>query len=140
CSAGATTRTASSASVTCSASERPGAHRLLGLELRELEGRVLRGEAGAALARALRAPLRHRRGEQHLLPAAQAAGRGELGRTDAARLPLRRQGLAVPHARQASQRPRARPGSFLRVHRAAARYAEDGPDPLAAAAELPPGR
>src|SRR5205823_6238570 len=118
----------------------PGAHRLLGLELRELEGRVLRGQAGAALARALRASLRHRRGEQHLLPAAQAAVRRELGRAEPARVPLLCQGVALPHAHQASQRPRPGSRPLLRLHRTHARHAEDGADPLAAAADLPPRR
>ena len=61
-----------------------GARRLLGLELPALAGaRLSEGPAGAALARALRDALRHRRGQHHLLPAAlPRRGRG-LGRADA---------------------------------------------------------
>ena len=65
-------------------------------------GAALPGGPGqATLARALRAGLRHRRGELDLLPAPLARGRRALGRADAARLRVRGQGEPLPDPRQA---------------------------------------
>ncbi len=76
------------------------AGRLLGLELRRLARAAVPGGSGEdALARALRRGVRHRRGELDLLPPPLARCRGPLGRADALRLPLRRQGEPLPHAR-----------------------------------------
>ena len=76
--------------------------RLLGLELRRLaRARVPEGRARAALARALRDAVRHRRGQLDLLPAGQAEGRRRAGSRHAAGLRLRGQGEPVPHAHEA---------------------------------------
>src|SRR5439155_16733526 len=62
-------------------------HRLLRLELRSVEGRVLRREAGEVVASALCAALRHGRGQQHLLPPSPEVLRRGVGRADPAGLP-----------------------------------------------------
>ena len=65
-----------------------GPHRLLRLELRQLEGDVLpAAPSGAAVAGALRHAVRHRRGQRDLLPARVALGGRRLG---------------APHARRTS--------------------------------------
>ena len=112
--------------------------RLLRLELRALaERRVLSAAASRVeVARALRAVLRHRRGERDVLPPAEALVGRALGGAVAAGVRLRDQGVALPDAHQAAERPRPRARALLRVHRAAARLAEARADPLAAAAEL----
>src|SRR4051812_28846862 len=59
------------------------AHRLLRLELRQLARALLpRGPAPAPVAGALRLGVRHRRGQRHLLPPADAPGGGGLGAAD----------------------------------------------------------
>src|SRR5204863_3898424 len=98
----------------------PYPHRLLRLELRELEAGVLGGPAGEPVARALRASLRDGRGEQHFLPAAESRCRRQLGADGAPRLRLRGQGVALSDPCQASARRRRRPAAFLRPHRPAA--------------------
>ena len=96
--------------------------RLLGLELPALaRARLPDGAPGAALARSLRDALRHRRGEQHLLPASAALGGSGLGRAVSARLRLRRQGEPLPDAREAAHRPRPGHRALLRADRAARR-------------------
>src|SRR5207302_7590330 len=77
-------------------------HRLLRLELHVVERRVLRREAGPSVARALRAALRHGRGEQHLLSSAAEVFGRRLGRSDATGLPLLDQGEPLPDAHQAA--------------------------------------
>src|ERR1043166_3802236 len=101
-------------------------HRLQRLELRPLaERRVLSAAPRCVeVARALRAVLRHSGGERDVLPAAQAQLRRALGRTDAAGILVRGEGVAVPDAHQAAERPRAGARPLLRVHRAAPRLAE----------------
>ena len=86
----------------------PHKDRLLRLELRQLEAGVLRGQARAALARALRPALRHRRGEQHLLSLAEPRRRRELGAHGSARLPVHDQVSPLRDAHQAADR--SRPG------------------------------
>ena len=65
--------------------------RLLGLELATAGGTAssIRSDCRAALARALRAPLRHRRGQRDLLPPADREGGPGLGRPDTRPLRLR---------------------------------------------------
>ena len=105
------------------ARERAAPHRLLGLELLPLaQWRLLPAALpGPALARVLRAPLRHGRGERDLLPAADREGGAGLGRADTRRFRVRRQGEPLPDARQAAHRPRAGRRALLRPHRAARR-------------------
>src|SRR3712207_1828005 len=79
-----------------------GPDRLLGLELPQLARALLSARpAGAALARALRRALRHRRGERDLLPAAVARGGRELGPAVAGRVRVRGQGQPLPDAHEA---------------------------------------
>src|SRR6266545_5784898 len=113
-------------------------HRVLRLELRPLAQRRLLPAAPprVEVARALRAVLRHGGGERDLLPSSQAQLGGALGGAVATGIRLCDQGVALPDAHQAAERPRTRARALLRVHRAAARLAEARPDPLAAAAEL----
>ena len=111
--------------------------RLLRLAVRRLARALLpQGPPAAALARALRVGVRHRRGELDLLPARQAAGRRRLGRADAARLRVRRQGEPVPHAHEAPDRHRAGHRALLRRDRAARRLAQARPGAVAAARAL----
>ena len=86
-----------------------GSRRLLGLAVRQLARPALSGWPGQGpLARALLAGLRHRRGQLDLLPAGLARSGGPLGRADAARLRVRRQGEPLPDPHQAPAEPRAR--------------------------------
>ena len=65
----------------------------------------------AALARVLRALLRHRRGQRDLLPAPAPTAVARLGRADAAGLRVRGQDEPLPHAREAAARPASRASS-----------------------------
>ena len=120
----------------------PCPHRLLRLELRELAPRrLLPGALSCpALARVLRAAVRHGRGERDLLPAADREGCAGLGRPDARRLPLHRQGEPLPDAHQAPDRARPRARALLRADRAARTVAEARAGALAAPADLQAGR
>ena len=60
------------------------------------------GLPAAPLARALRDAVRHGRGQLDVLPARPARGGRALGRGDAARLPLHRQGEPLPDAHEAA--------------------------------------
>ena len=118
-----------------------GARRLLGLVLHRLARAPLSGEAAAeALARPLRRALRHRRGEQHLLPAALQVRRRDLGRGDPRRLRLRGQGEPLPHPRQAPEGARALPEALLRPPGGADRVRKARAGALAVPRELPPRR
>src|SRR5919198_3788094 len=115
--------------------------RLLGLELHRLARRALpEGLPAAALAGALRPGVRHRRGQQHLLPAADARRSGRVGRAVAARVHVRGQVESLPDAHEAPDGHGSRRRTPARAPRAAARVPEDGPDALAAAGELPSRR
>ena len=93
-----------------------------------------REAAPAPLARALRDPLRHGRGQQHLLRAAEARDRRRLDRTDAARVPVLGQGEPLHHPHQASQEPGEVRRALSRGDRAAARSEAGRGGPLAASA------
>ena len=84
--------------------------------------------SAAALARVLRAAVRHGRGERDLLPAAdrEALSQGWVD-ADARRLPLRGQGEPLPDAHQAADRARPRARALLRADRAARRSPKLGP-------------
>src|SRR5215208_8240266 len=83
----------------------PDTHRLLGLELRRLAWALLpEGLPDLALARALRDPVRHSRGERDLLPPRPPRRGRALGRTGARGLHLRRQGQPLPDAHEAPHR------------------------------------
>ena len=103
-------------------------HRLLGLELPALAQRRLLPAAPAAspLARLLRAPLRHRRGQLDLLPSTPRERRGELGERDASRLPLRREDEPLRDAHQAAARPVA---SIELFYSTSARWSSRQPGP-----------
>src|SRR4051812_40745327 len=111
------------------------------MELRLLAGVLLSApHADVALVRALRAGLRHRRGELDLLPARQA-GRGRpLGRPDAAGLRLRGEALAVSDANEAPDGQGARRAAALRAPAAADRLRQARAGAVAAARALPPRR
>ena len=89
---------------------------------------------------ALRRGLRHRRGQQHLLPAAHARGGARVGGADAAGLRLRGEVQPLPDPHQAPDRHGPGRGPPARAPRAAHRLAQDGPDALAAPGQLPPRR
>ena len=119
----------------------PDPHRLLRLELRELgSGEFYRGTARAHLARALRPPFRHGRGEQHLLPAAEPRRGRELGSNVPPGFLF-----ALKASRYLTHVKRLRdlgPGleRFYERIEPLLRSPKLGPDPLAAAAELPARR
>ena len=92
------------------------------------------------LARALRDPLRHGRGQRDLLPAAHPRDRRALGRGDARRVPVRDQGEPLPHPHQAPAQHAEVSAAAAGAARAAARHAEDGADAVAAPGELPARR
>ena len=115
-------------------------HRLLRLELRELEGRVLRRRARTPVAPALCAALRHRRGEHHLLSTStEIVGRG-VGRADATGLPLHGESVALPDAHQTAHGSRCGDQAVLRADRAARRVTEARSGAVAAAGDLSPER
>ena len=114
---------------------------MLRLGLPRLAGPAVSRQAPATpLARALCRGLRHRRGQQHLLPPRLAEGRGRMGRADPGRLPVRVQGEPLPDSRQEAERDRAGRGALLRGARGAPRGGQDGPHAVAAPAELSPRR
>ena len=100
-----------------------------GLELRPLAPRRLLPEAPAraALARVLRAALRHRRGQRDLLPPAARVAVARWVEQTPPRLPVRGQGEPLPHAREAAARPAPRHRALLRADRAARPLAEARP-------------
>src|SRR5439155_20304690 len=118
----------------------PCPRRLLRVELRVVEGRVLRRNTGTDVAPALRAVLRHGRSEQHLLPPATANVRHALGRRDYAGVRLCGQGEPLPHAREEADGSRQRHPALLRTTRTPRALTQAGPGPLAVACELPPQR
>ena len=99
-------------------------HRLLGLELRALAERRLLSAAPARVdvARALRAVLRHRRGQRDVLSTPAARRRSRAGSSETPPgFVFAVKACALPHAHQAAERPRARASTrFYDVHRAAA--------------------
>ena len=99
-----------------SGSTETGPGRLLGLGLQGMARQLLPREAAAApLARALRDPLRHGRGQQHLLRAAEARDRRRLDRTDAARASgSRSRRAATSPTSSASRAPRSTSSAFSR--------------------------
>src|SRR5215210_334792 len=115
--------------------------RLLGVELRLLAwGLLPPGPAAGALAGALRADVRHGRGQRDLLPAAGALdGRG-LGGAFPARLPVRRQGEPLPHPHPPPAPPGAGRREVLRAARAAGEERQARSRSLAAPGELPARR
>ena len=96
--------------------------------------------AGCALARALCERVRHGRAELDLLPPREPGSGRKMGRADAARLRLRREGEPLPDAHEAADRPRAWRGALLRVDRAARGEREARTGDLAAAGVVPPRR
>ncbi len=94
-----------------------------------------RRAAGAALARALRDPVRHRRGQLDLLPAREPGRRSRAGSSDTAGgLRVRGQGEPVPDAHEAADATCEHGDrALLRGDRAARRLAQARPGPLAAA-------
>src|SRR5918996_4827226 len=116
-------------------------HRLLRLGLRALARPLLsRGTAGVAMARSLRAVVRHGRGQRELLPPAHTEVGRALGRGDSAGVRLLGEGEPVPDAREAAARGRQGSRAALRADRASARCREARADPVAAPGALPPRR
>src|SRR3954470_21691342 len=99
-----------------------------------------RGTAAVALARALRRGLRHRRGQQHLLPPADRERGPWLGRADARRLLLHRQGEPLFDPREAPEGDADLCRALLRADPGAGRVPEARPGPVAAPRELPSRR
>ena len=100
----------------------------------------IRNDCQRGMARALRRPFRHRRGQRDLLPPADREGGPGLGRPDTRPLRLQRQAEPLRHAREAAARAGAEPGALLRAARATGTGRQARPRPLAAAADLPPRR
>ena len=133
-------RSASASSPRCR--REAGPDRLLGLELRALaERRLLSAEAAAAaLARLLRAPLRHGRDQRDLLPPAARDRSRELGARVPAGVRFRGEDEPLRDAHQAPARPAAEHRALLRADPAAGRVAEARARAMAAAAGLSPRR
>src|SRR2546423_2266684 len=105
-----------------------------------MEGRVLRGKTASTLAAAVRAALRHGRGQQHLLPlAAEVVGR-VMGRADPAELRLLAEGEPVPDSHQETHRSRRRDPALLRTAGTARPVSEAGTGAVAATGDISPER
>src|SRR5579862_4041397 len=120
----------------------PNKNRLQRLELRPLAKRGLLPAAPpcARVAALLRAALRYRRAQQHLLPPpAHDRGRA-LGRGDAAGLRVRGQGEPLLDAHRSAPQHGGASGTAPRADRAARWLVEARAAPLAAAADVPPRR
>src|SRR5205085_10205500 len=113
------------------------ARRLFGLELRSLAKRRLLSAAvpRSALARLLRASLRHRGGDRDLLPTAEARGGRELGQVESAGVSVRDQGQPLHQTPEAAARRRHRRPQLLRTARAVGALAEAGAGVVSAAGD-----
>src|SRR5437899_7999083 len=87
------------------------------------------------MARALRADLRYRRAEQHLLPPPDGGGGGRMARGYAGGLSFRGEREPLSHAHEAPQGPRPWHRAVFRPHPAAGKEAVGGPLAASAADE-----
>src|SRR5579883_487412 len=95
-------------------------HRNFRLALCPLARHLLPRKAGRLeMARLLRAAIRYRRAEQHVLPPAYGERARHLARFLALRLPVCRQGEPIPDPHEKAEGPGARRGEVLRARRPA---------------------